>query len=51
MVLVIFGCRFSDLTGVDYSEGAINLARNLADRDGFSSINFLVWYNFEIVMK
>lgn len=33
---------FSDLTGVDYSEGAIDLARNLADRDGFSSINFLV---------
>ncbi|CAL1405358.1 unnamed protein product [Linum trigynum] len=33
---------FSDLTGVDYSEGAIKLARNLADRDGFSSINFLV---------
>ncbi|KAJ0989139.1 hypothetical protein J5N97_007495 [Dioscorea zingiberensis] len=33
---------FSDLTGTDYSEGAINLARNLADRDGFSSIKFLV---------
>ncbi|CAK7322824.1 unnamed protein product [Dovyalis caffra] len=34
--------RFSDLTGVDYSEGAINLARRLADRDGFSNINLLV---------
>lgn len=33
---------FSDLTGVDYSEGAINLARRLADRDGFSNINLLV---------
>ncbi|KAJ6339968.1 hypothetical protein OIU77_007838 [Salix suchowensis] len=33
---------FSDLTGVDYSEGAVNLARSLADRDGFSNINLLV---------
>ncbi|XP_002528050.2 EEF1A lysine methyltransferase 2 [Ricinus communis] len=33
---------FSDLTGADYSEGAIDLARKLADRDGFSNINFLV---------
>ncbi|KAJ4847532.1 hypothetical protein Tsubulata_003959 [Turnera subulata] len=33
---------FSDLTGVDYSEGAIDLARSLADRDGFSGINFAV---------
>ncbi|GLU10712.1 hypothetical protein SLE2022_274980 [Rubroshorea leprosula] len=33
---------YSDLTGTDYSEGAINLARSLADRDGFSSIKFLV---------
>ncbi|KAF5737843.1 methyltransferase-like protein 10-like [Tripterygium wilfordii] len=33
---------FSDLTGTDYSEGAIDLARNLADRDGFSNIKFLV---------
>lgn len=34
--------RFSDLTGIDYSEGAIELARNLAIRDGFEHINFLV---------
>ncbi|MFS7973480.1 putative Methyltransferase domain-containing protein [Helianthus anomalus] len=33
---------FSDLTGTDYSEGAIDLARSLADRDGFASIKFLV---------
>ncbi|KAG6659869.1 EEF1A lysine methyltransferase 2-like [Carya illinoinensis] len=33
---------FSDLTGTDYSEGAIQLARSLADRDGFPDINFLV---------
>ncbi|WVZ69251.1 hypothetical protein U9M48_018065 [Paspalum notatum var. saurae] len=33
---------FTDLTGVDYSEGAIELARNLAARDGFAAINFLV---------
>ena len=34
--------RFSDLTGSDYSEGAIELARNLAARDGFTAISFLV---------
>ncbi|XP_050103527.1 uncharacterized protein LOC126583242 [Malus sylvestris] len=33
---------FSDLTGTDYSEGAIDLARSLADRDGLPNINFLV---------
>ncbi|XVE78671.1 hypothetical protein DITRI_Ditri13aG0165500 [Diplodiscus trichospermus] len=33
---------FTDLTGTDYSEGAIDLARSLADRGGFSSIKFLV---------
>uniref|UniRef100_A0A5B7AVM1 Protein-lysine N-methyltransferase Din_030198 n=1 Tax=Davidia involucrata TaxID=16924 RepID=A0A5B7AVM1_DAVIN len=33
---------FSDLTGTDYSEGAIDLARSLADRDGFTNIKFLV---------
>ncbi|KAH0466880.1 hypothetical protein IEQ34_004118 [Dendrobium chrysotoxum] len=33
---------FSDLTGTDYSEGAIELSRNLAARNGFSHINFLV---------
>ncbi|KAL9231303.1 hypothetical protein vseg_006545 [Gypsophila vaccaria] len=33
---------FSDLTGVDYSEGAVNLARGLAERDGFTNLNFLV---------
>lgn len=34
--------RFSDLTGTDYSESAIELARNLAARDGHTHINFLV---------
>ncbi|KAK1301448.1 hypothetical protein QJS10_CPB12g00309 [Acorus calamus] len=33
---------FSHLTGTDYSEGAIDLARNLAVRDGLTSITFLV---------
>ncbi|PON77462.1 Protein-lysine N-methyltransferase Efm [Parasponia andersonii] len=33
---------FSDLTGTDYSEGAIDLAQRLAQRDGFVNINFLV---------
>ncbi|KAK3163735.1 hypothetical protein QOZ80_1AG0007640 [Eleusine coracana subsp. coracana] len=33
---------FTDLTGIDYSEGAIELARNLAIRDGFEHINLLV---------
>ncbi|KAJ0962760.1 hypothetical protein J5N97_027882 [Dioscorea zingiberensis] len=33
---------FSDLTGIDYSEAAIDLARNLAVRAGFSGIKFLV---------
>uniref|UniRef100_A0A1D1XRM4 Protein-lysine N-methyltransferase g.60620 n=2 Tax=Anthurium amnicola TaxID=1678845 RepID=A0A1D1XRM4_9ARAE len=33
---------FSDLTGTDYSEGAIDLARSLAARDEFSFINFVV---------
>ncbi|KAF8399042.1 hypothetical protein HHK36_014908 [Tetracentron sinense] len=37
----ILSSRFADLTGIDYSEGAIDLARNLADRDGFTFINFL----------
>lgn len=33
---------FSDLTGTDYSEGAIDLAQSLANRDGFASIKLLV---------
>ncbi|XP_077243966.1 uncharacterized protein LOC143884343 [Tasmannia lanceolata] len=33
---------YSDLTGIDYSEAAVDLARNLAVRDGFTNINFLV---------
>jgi SAM-dependent methyltransferase len=33
---------FSDLTGTDYSERAINLAQSLASRDGFPNIKFLV---------
>lgn len=36
--------RFSDLTGSDYSEAAIDLARRLAERDGFSNIKFLVCF-------
>ncbi|XP_058185308.1 uncharacterized protein LOC131302607 [Rhododendron vialii] len=33
---------FNDLSGTDYSEGAVDLARSLADRDGFTDIKFLV---------
>ncbi|CAL9190050.1 unnamed protein product [Musa hybrid cultivar] len=33
---------FSNLTGTDYSEGAIVLAQNLAARNGYPNINFLV---------
>ncbi|CAA2994198.1 -lysine N-methyltransferase Mettl10 [Olea europaea subsp. europaea] len=33
---------FSDLTGTDYSEGAIDLARSLADRAEFTNIKFSV---------
>ncbi|VVA28514.1 PREDICTED:-lysine N-methyltransferase [Prunus dulcis] len=33
---------FSDLTGTDYSEGAIDLARSLAGRVGLPNIHFLV---------
>ncbi|KAF3444331.1 hypothetical protein FNV43_RR14021 [Rhamnella rubrinervis] len=33
---------FSDLTGTDYSEGAIDLAQSLAHRDGFANISFMV---------
>ncbi|XP_010528516.1 PREDICTED: protein-lysine N-methyltransferase mettl10 [Tarenaya hassleriana] len=33
---------FSDLTGTDYSEGAIELAQRLAQRDGLPNISFLV---------
>lgn len=33
---------FTDLTGTDYSEAAIDLARNLAVRDGVVDITFLV---------
>lgn len=33
---------FTDLTGTDYSGGAVDLARSLADRDGFTNLKFLV---------
>ncbi|XP_042379537.1 EEF1A lysine methyltransferase 2-like [Zingiber officinale] len=33
---------FSDLTGTDYSEGAIVLAQKIATRNGFPNINFMV---------
>lgn len=49
--LGVFGFRFSDLTGTDYSEGAIQLARSLSERDGFPNINLLVWLNFENVLE
>lgn len=32
---------YSDLTGTDYNEAAVELVRNLAVRDGFTNINFL----------
>ncbi|KAJ3700770.1 hypothetical protein LUZ61_004475 [Rhynchospora tenuis] len=33
---------FNDLTGIDFSEAAIEVARNLANREGFPHVNFLV---------
>lgn len=41
-LMTVFSSRFSDLTGTDYSEGAIELARSLAVRNGFSNIKFVV---------
>lgn len=38
----VFGIRFTDLTGTDYSGGAVDLARSLAERDGFTNLKFLV---------
>lgn len=43
-LLCLFGFRFSNLTGVDYSEGAINLARGLAERDGYKNVTFSVYF-------
>ncbi|RUS77094.1 hypothetical protein EGW08_015149 [Elysia chlorotica] len=34
--------EFSDLTGVDYSEGAIQLAKDVAEKEGVDDINFQV---------
>ena len=45
---IAYFARFTDLTGTDYSEGAIELARNLATRDGFDSIKFLVSIHAQI---
>lgn len=33
---------FTDLTGTDYSDGAVELARAVSDREGFTNINFMV---------
>ncbi|CAN8275829.1 unnamed protein product [Cochlearia groenlandica] len=33
---------FTDLTGTDYSEGAVELAQHLSQRDGYPSIRFMV---------
>ncbi|KAG0457956.1 hypothetical protein HPP92_023113 [Vanilla planifolia] len=41
-IKVVLNSWFSDLTGTDFSEGAIELARNLAARNGFSHIKFLI---------
>lgn len=42
LIHITYGVRFSDLTGTDYSEGAVDLAQSLADRDGFTNVKFLV---------
>lgn len=36
------GCRLKDLTGCDYCEAAVELARAVAQRAGLASIQFLV---------
>lgn len=36
--------RFTNLLGTDYSEGAVELARAVSDREGFANINFMVTF-------
>jgi hypothetical protein len=42
IILALFWLRFSDLTGTDYSDGAVELAQHLSQRDGFPNIRFMV---------
>lgn len=53
MTLYCLG-RFTDLTGSDYSDGAIELAQAVAEREGLANITFVVsfktcacWFNME----
>ncbi|XP_059153827.1 EEF1A lysine methyltransferase 2-like [Physella acuta] len=42
LLLALTEENFTNLTGVDYSEGAIQLSKSIANKEGVTDINFLV---------